>query len=203
MHSAGSPMKSAYWYGVSFRLRSRRVTSRTNCLPRVRGLIKGHGGPFITGLTGLFIACIPGAWRSDGRRQRGRHDMAMGRCHHRPHVRWTDTCCVVAPVADDRKGLGRHKPPPVGVCCKSGCDRGLQTPVPRWRGTCLELDRKTHCSPRGNTPPTERSPLRSPSSTLTRCWPGRRNAKRVAVRLPRAPCEGIGVNGRRCGGPQL
>lgn len=182
---------------VAFALEAR---DKPDELPATRvGLIKGHRGSFITGLTGLFIACIPGACRSDGRRQRGRHNMAMvdvitgrtssGRTHaqrgrERPSgVRRQGTCraweggrsrprCVVAPVADDRRGLVRHKPPPVGVRCKSGCDRGLQTPVPRWpwhmsgtRPQNIALAKGEHSAERAFPPAF---PLPNPHEVLAR-----------------------------------
>lgn len=81
-----------------------------------------------------------------GRMPRGRDGCAAGR--ERPSgARRQGTCrvweggrsrprCVVAPVADDRRGFGRHKPPPVGVSHKSRCQRRLQTPPsPRMRHT--------------------------------------------------------------------
>jgi len=60
----------------------------------------------------------------------GRPPAAFGRgVAHAP-------AALSAPVAHDRRGFGRHKPPPVGVSYKSRCPRRLQTPLsPRMRHT--------------------------------------------------------------------
>jgi len=112
--------------------------------------------------------------------------------------------CVVAPVADDGGGLGRHKPPPVGMRCKSRCEREIQTPLPRW--TCHTSTARpllaTLAKGEHSAEPAFPSafPLVRPSGGADQggeMLVGMRQD--MAVHLSRPPRQGIGGHGRRCG----
>ena len=112
--------------------------------------------------------------------------------------------CVVAPVADDGRGLGRHKPPPVRVRCKFHRRGGLQTPAPRYechtpiaRPRDAVLARGEH-----SAEPAFPSafPLFNPSGGADQggeMLVGMRQD--MAVHLSRPPRQGISGHGRRCG----